>query len=264
MVPVGTIRLSACLRASSVIIFLETWRDRLPLIVAIPDFSRSSDTSLSTTSSPATPPTCAIPLPIWPEPITPTFLIIAAILSSHRSDARPAPAHPFCINAGRSPAGFQSSLLSELAELLGQLGNRLIQIRDQAVIGNLENRRVLILVDRDDHLGILHAGEMLDRAGNADRDIEFRPHHLAGLPDLPVVRRIAGIDRGARRTDAGAELVGERLDIFGDIVAALHSAAAGNDDLRRCQFGTIALGDFLADKAGEAGIGGRGGIFHRS
>jgi hypothetical protein len=32
-------------------------------------------------------------LPIWPEPITPTFLIIV-ILSSHPSDARPAPAHP--------------------------------------------------------------------------------------------------------------------------------------------------------------------------
>jgi hypothetical protein len=28
-----------------------------------------------------------MPLPIWPEPITPTFLIIA-ILSSHRGDAR--------------------------------------------------------------------------------------------------------------------------------------------------------------------------------
>jgi hypothetical protein len=29
-----------------------------------------------------------MPLPIWPEPITPIFLIIAAILSSHRAKAR--------------------------------------------------------------------------------------------------------------------------------------------------------------------------------
>src|SRR6202165_3264019 len=94
MVSVETILFSACLRASSVIIFLETWRDRLPLMVAIPDFRRSADTSLSTTSNPASAATCAIPLPIWPEPITPTFLIIAAILSSHLGDARPAPAHP--------------------------------------------------------------------------------------------------------------------------------------------------------------------------
>src|SRR6202045_2827551 len=259
MLSVETIRLSACLRASSVIIFLETWRDRLPLMVAIPDFRRSSDTSLSTTSSPASAATCAIPLPIWPEPITPTFLIMEAILSSHRSGARPAPPHPLCINPGRSPlrpaTRLNRSLLSKLAERVGQFGNRLIQIRDQAVIGDLENRRVLILVDRDDHLGILHACEMLDRAGNADRDIELRRHHLAGLADLPVVRRIAGIDRGARGADAGAQLVGQRLDIFDEILAALHGAAAGDDDLGGGQFGAVALGKLLADEAGEPGIG---------
>ena len=75
-------RPSACLRASSVMAFLATWRDRLPLMVAIADFSRSAETSLSTTSKPASAATCAMPLPIWPEPITPTFLIITAILSS--------------------------------------------------------------------------------------------------------------------------------------------------------------------------------------
>src|SRR5471032_3334071 len=147
MVSADTIRFSACWRASSVMIFLETWRDRLPLMVAIPDFSRSAETSLSTTSSPARAATWAMPLPIWPEPITPTFLIIA-MLSSHRGDAHPAPALP-CINPGRHPLIrrlVQSSLLSELAERIDQFGNRLVQIRDQAVIGNLEDRRVLILV----------------------------------------------------------------------------------------------------------------------
>jgi hypothetical protein len=39
---------------------------------------RSAERSLITTSSPASAATCAIPLPIWPEPITPIFLIIAA------------------------------------------------------------------------------------------------------------------------------------------------------------------------------------------
>ena len=52
-------------------------------MVAIADFSRSAETSLSTTSKPASAATCAMPLPIWPEPITPTFLITTAILSSH-------------------------------------------------------------------------------------------------------------------------------------------------------------------------------------
>ena len=99
MVSAGAIRASACLRASSVMIFLATWRDRLPLMVAIPDFRRSADTSLSTTSKPASAATWAMPLPIWPEPITPTFLIITAILSSHRNDARPR-RPSLCINTG--------------------------------------------------------------------------------------------------------------------------------------------------------------------
>src|ERR1700678_4215927 len=193
-------------------------------MVAMPDFRRSPETSLSTTSNPASAATCAMPLPIWPEPITPIFLIITAILPSRRSGARCA-AHPpnlaYTLIANRSPLlrNIRSSLLSELADRLGQFRNRLIQIRHQAIIGDLEDRRVLILVDRDDDLGVLHAGEMLDRAGNTDRDIELRRHHLAGLSHLPVVRRISGIDRGARSTDAGAEFVGERLDIFGEILA---------------------------------------------
>src|SRR6516165_3989464 len=62
-------------------------------MVAIPDFRRSADMSLRTTSKPASAATCAMPLPIWPEPITPTLLIITAILPSHRDDApgRPVP-----------------------------------------------------------------------------------------------------------------------------------------------------------------------------
>src|SRR3954447_17007340 len=177
-----------------------------------------------------------MPLPIWPEPITPTFLIIAAILSSHRGEARLPPLPFSCI----TPAGAFSSrkysrsliarliamfvmfaehrarLLPELAKFLGQFRNRLVQVRDQAVIGDLKNRRVLILVDSDDHLGILHAGEMLNRPGNTDRNIELRRHHLAGLSDLPIIGRIPGIDGGPGGTDPGTELIGERLDVFGE------------------------------------------------
>src|SRR5260370_753772 len=153
-----------------------------------------------------------------------TFWIIAAILSSHPGKrawrARPL-LHKHRPESDPSSRLLESSLLSEFAERFGQFGNRLIQIRDQAVVGDLENRRVLVLVDRDDHLGILHAREMLDRAGDADGDIELRRHHLAGLADLPVVRRIAGIDRRARRADAGAEFVGERLHVFWKNLPAL-------------------------------------------
>src|SRR3954471_23494527 len=237
-------------------------------MVAIADFNRSAETSLSTTSKPASAATCAMPLPIWPEPITPTLLIIPAISSTGSPGFAHIAAGPCCRmkhrrGSVRPRRCFKSSLLSELGQRLGQLGHRLIEIGDQTIVRDLEDRRVLVLVDRDDHLGILHAGEMLDRAGDADRDIEFRRHLLAGLADLPVVRGIAGIDRGARGADAGAELVGERLDILAEVLPALHGAAAGDDDLGRGQLRTVALGDFLTEEAGQARISRRGGALDR-
>ena len=45
--------------------------------------------------------------------------------------------------------------------------------------------------------------------GDADGDIELRGDHLAGLADLVVVRRIAGVDRRAAGADRGAQLVGQ-------------------------------------------------------
>src|SRR5436190_9810398 len=253
MVSVEAIRPSAALRASSVMMFLETWRDKFPLMVAIADLSRSGEISLITTSKPASAATCAMPLPIWPEPITPTFLTVTVISSSTGTAralrARPPNLPSPDIDTGRSAVirPVQSSLLSELGQCFREFRNRLVEIGNQAVIGDLEDRRVFILVDGDDHLGVLHAGEMLDRAGNADGDIKLRGHHLAGLADLPVVGRIAGIDRRARGADTGAELVGKRLDIFGKVLAALHGTPARDDDLGRRQFGAVAFRDFLAD-----------------
>src|ERR1051326_1175479 len=118
-----------------------------------------------------------------------------------------------------------------LAELLGELGKRLEQVGDQAVIRNLEDRGLFVLVDGDDHLGVLHAGEVLDGAGDADRDVELGRHHLAGLPNLPIVGSIAGVDRGARGADRGAELVGDRLDVFRKNLAGLHGAPARGHEL---------------------------------
>src|SRR5215831_9652035 len=82
-----------------------------------------------------------------------------------------------------------------LAELLGELRQCLEQIGNEAVVRDLKDRRLFVLIDGDDHLGILHAGEMLDRARDADRDIELGGYHLPGLAHLPVVGRIAGVDR---------------------------------------------------------------------
>src|SRR6478736_6479978 len=49
------------------------------------------------------------------------------------------------------------------SELRGQLRHELEEIAHEPVVGHLEDRRLGILVDRHDHLAVLHAREVLDR-----------------------------------------------------------------------------------------------------
>jgi len=62
-----------------------------------------------------------------------------------------------------------------------------------------------VLVDGHDRLGGLHAGPVLDRAGDPDRDVELRGHGLAGLADLELVRVTARVHRRPGRADSRAE-----------------------------------------------------------
>src|SRR3546814_18141707 len=77
---------------------------------------------------------------------------------------------------------------------------------------------------------ILHAGEVLDRARDADRDIDFGRDDLARLPDLIIVGDIARIDRRAGCAHRGAELVGERFDERLELIARLQRPAARDED----------------------------------
>src|SRR3979490_3063620 len=58
-----------------------------------------------------------------------------------------------------------------LTELRRQFRQRLVEIGDQPVVRDLEDRRLLVLVDGHDDFRILHAGEMLDGARNAHREV---------------------------------------------------------------------------------------------
>ena len=105
----------------------------------------------------------------------------------------------------RSPvAGNLARLDVLLFELFVQFGYQLEQIADKSVIGDGKDRRLFVLIDCDDHFGILHARQVLDRPGNTDGDIQFRGDDLAGLADLVVVGLVAGIDRGAGCANGGA------------------------------------------------------------
>src|SRR5216684_7385287 len=99
---------------------------------------------------------------------------------------------------GGIPLPFTGAMARSAALLrlhgLGQLGHDLVQVADDAQIGELEDRRVRVLVDRDDVLGVLHADLVLDRAGDAGREVQLRRDGLARLPDLSSVRVPAGVD----------------------------------------------------------------------
>ena len=79
-------------------------------------------------------------------------------------------------------------LLSSLCsfDLLDQLRHDLEQIAHNAVVGNAKDRCAFVLVDGNDALRILHTSGVLDRAGNAQRDIDLRMDGLTRLTNLMI------------------------------------------------------------------------------
>ncbi|MNR04342.1 hypothetical protein D3C85_1202900 [compost metagenome] len=91
----------------------------------------------------------------------------------------------------------------------------------------------------------------------------MRRDDLARLADLPIVRRVAGIDRGARSAQGGAQLVGQGIQDL-EVLGAAQTAATRYHYARARQFRTVALGDFAAHERGQARIGDSGDLFHRT
>src|SRR5262245_18793191 len=193
----------------------------------------SSLTSRRRTSNPASAETWAMPLPIWPAPMTPMVLIM--FFSPFRVSRR-------------------------LVERLSQCRHDLEEIADDAVIGDLKDWRLFILVDRDDDLAVLHAGEMLDRTGNPHRDIEVRRDDLSRLADLVIVRHITRIDRRPRCSHGTAELVGQLLQEM-EVLARLHAASAGYDHPGGGQLRPFGAAERGADIARQSRVACRGRLF---
>src|SRR3954466_5213503 len=104
----------------------------------------------------------------------------------------------------RASGGGSGVLLPAGLDLLGGGRGDLEQVADDAEVGQLEDRRLRVLVDGDDGLGRLHAGPVLDRAGDADRHVQLRRDGLAGLADLELVRVPAGVGHRPRGADGRA------------------------------------------------------------
>ena len=105
--------------------------------------------------------------------------------------------------AGSRSAGHRAPATARAHEL-GQLRDDLVQVADDPEVAEVEDRRVRVLVDRDDRPRSLHPDLVLDRARDPAGDVELRRDRLAGLPDLRV-RVPAGVDDRARCRDGAAE-----------------------------------------------------------
>ncbi|KAG1243656.1 hypothetical protein G6F65_022269 [Rhizopus arrhizus] len=102
---------------------------------------------------------------------------------------------------------------------------------------------------------------MLDGTRDTHCHVELRRNDLARLANLPVVRRVAGVDRGTRSAQCGAQLVGQRIQDL-EVLGAAQTAAARHHHTCAGQFRTVALGDFAAHERGQARIGHGGDLFH--
>src|SRR5262245_12292162 len=127
-----------------------------------------------------------------------------------------------------------------LVDLFGELWSHLEQVAHHAVVDQLEDRRFGILVDGHDHLRGLHAGPVLNGAGDADRDVELWRDGLARLADLELVGVPPGVGRRPGRADGGAERVGQVLNDL-EVLRTADAAATGDDDGGLGELGPVTL-----------------------
>src|SRR3990172_11693265 len=97
-------------------------------------------------------------------------------------------------------------------QLLNQRGNELDNVRDDAVVRDLEDWSARVRVDREDEPRVLHAGDVLHRPADPARDVQLRPHGLPALAYLAGLREPLQIGERARCTYHAAEGSGELLD----------------------------------------------------
>src|SRR4051794_16551475 len=160
----------------------------------------------------------------------PTITTPTSIRSSSGSVGAPTNSLPESMGGGNSAGVTATSAALLRLHGLGQLRQDLVEVADDAEVRELEDRRVLVLVDRDDVLRGLHAHLVLDRAGDARREVELGRDRLAGLPDLRGVRVPARVDDRSGGGHRAAERVGELLGEL-EVLGLAETAAAADEDV---------------------------------
>src|SRR6266446_3729919 len=115
------------------------------------------------------------------------FLMSFARCSAQLNPAGPAPT----ISTSASSCSRCTLNLFCLLQLFGERGHDFENVADYAVIGDFEDRRVLILVDRDYRARALHTNDVLNGAADSERQIQFWRDSLPGAADLALHREPA-------------------------------------------------------------------------
>src|SRR4029453_15781678 len=118
----------------------------------------------------------AHPTPVGPPP---TIATPTSIRSSSGSVGGPTNSFAESTGGGNSIGAVDRALALLCLHGVGQLGQDLVEIAHDAEVRELEDRRVRVLVDRDDVLGVLHADLVLDRPREAARQVPLRRDRLA-------------------------------------------------------------------------------------
>src|SRR5262245_20758637 len=115
----------------------------------------------------------------------PTITMPTSIRSSTGSVGGPTNSFADSPGGGNSIGAVAIRFLAPLGlNGLGELGHDLVQVAHDPEVRELEDRRVRVLVDRDDVLRALHPDLVLDSARDAGREVQLRRDRLAGLADL--------------------------------------------------------------------------------
>src|SRR5215216_2416560 len=196
-----------------------------------PSFSLSSASSSSSCSS-----RIAHARPAWPPPTmaTPTSMRSSSVsVGGPMNSLEESTGGGNWLGAGR--AGTPVADMARSAALLclhglGELGHDLVEVADDAEVGELEDRGVRVLVDRHDVLRGLHAHLVLDGPGDAGRQVQLRGHGLTRLADLRRVGVPARVDHRAGGRHGAAHRAGELLEGL-EALGLAEPAAAGHEDV---------------------------------
>src|SRR4051812_3501725 len=188
-----------------------------------PSFSVSSGSSASSCNR-----RIAQAMPAWPPP---TIATPTSMRSSSGSVGGPTNSAAESTGGGNWLGATLTLGASLRFHGLRQLRHDLVEIADDAEVGELEDRGVGVLVDRHDVLGALHAHLVLDRAGDAGGEVELRRDGLARLADLGGVRVPAGVDYRAGGGDRAAERVRELLELL-EALGLAQAAAPRDEEVR--------------------------------